>query len=223
MTRHYDLVVFDWDGTLIDSQARILNCMHAAIDAQRLPSQCDEGLKNVIGLGLREAIRGLFPEAKTDLIERLVLSYREQYLVHDKTPSPLFPGSMQTLLRLQGEGYLLAIATGKGRQGLNQSLNDTGLDGFFHTTRCADETQSKPHPRMLLEIMAELNVPPAATLMVGDTEYDLQMANSAMTACVAVSYGVHERERLLKQAPATCIDRIEDLCSWLGAARPSQT
>ena len=215
MKQTYDLIVFDWDGTLIDSQARIINCMHAAIDAQQLATRSDDELKNVIGLGLREAMRGLFPDTAADLLEQLAQSYREHYLVHDKTPSPLFAGSMETLHRLQSEGYLLAIATGKGRQGLNQALKETGLDGFFHTTRCADETQSKPHPRMLLEIMEELNVTPAATLMVGDTEYDLQMAKRANAASVAVSYGVHERERLLSQAPHTCIDRIEDLCGWL--------
>lgn len=211
----FQLIVFDWDGTLIDSEARIVNCMRASIQDLQLPMRSDAQLRNVIGLGLQEALSILYPDGEASIYQDLVARYRHHFLVEDKTPSELFNG-VGTLLETLGErGHYLAIATGKGRIGLDKALEDTGLGGYFDFTRCADETRSKPHPQMLEEIMDRLGVAPQQTLMIGDTEYDMQMANNAGTAALAVSYGVHEKPRLLACEPLACVDNISALHAWL--------
>ena len=149
--------------------------------------------------------------ARRALIER----YRHHFLFTNDTPSQLFPGVAETLDWLRGQGYLLGVATGKSRQGLDQALLSTGLDGFFDSTRCADETFSKPHPEMLLQIMYELGVSGPETLMVGDTEYDIQMAKSAGAHALAVCYGVHSPERLMAQGPLGCLADLVDMPTWL--------
>ena len=211
----YELIVFDWDGTLIDSEARIVNCMRAAIADLQLPSRSHEQMSNVIGLGLREALATLYPEGNHEVHQQLVERYREHFLVKDKTPSELFAGVETLLGELRTRGHYLAIATGKGRAGLEMALDETGLREYFDYTRCADETRSKPHPQMLEEIMDRLGVEAHDTLMIGDTEFDLQMANNAGTAAVAVSYGVHDKARLLACRPLACVDDIAALHDWL--------
>lgn len=218
MPRNYDLLVFDWDGTLMDSEARIVACLRAAITDLAWETRVDAQLRDIIGLGLREAANQLYPDLDDARYARFVDRYRYHFLTGDPTPSELFPGAADTLRALQAQGYWLAVATGKGRQGLNKVLDETGLRNLFHTTRTADETASKPHPRMLLEIMDELDQKPERTLMIGDTEYDMQMAAQAGTHALAVSYGVHARERLLNHGPVTCIERIDELISWLDRA-----
>jgi phosphoglycolate phosphatase len=146
-----------------------------------------------------------------DLVER----YRHHFLVQDDTPSELFTGVDALLTALNERGHYLAVATGKGRVGLEKSLDETGLREYFHYTRCADETRSKPHPQMLEEIMDRLGVTPHETLMVGDTEFDLEMANNAGTAALAVSYGVHDKQRLLACNPLDCVDDVPALHGWL--------
>ena len=141
--------------------------------------------------------------------------YRYHFLVSHKSQSELFPGALEVLEALTEQGHYLAVATGKGRTGLRSVLKDTGLDYFFHTTRCADETTSKPHPQMLLEIMDELDVPADETLMIGDTEYDMEMATNAGVAALAVSTGIHERERLLSHDPVACIGHIGEMLDWM--------
>lgn len=215
MTGGFKLLVFDWDGTLMDSAARIVACFNAAIVDATLEPLPDAAIRNIIGLGLREALDELVPGADSVLRQQLVDRYRHHFLSANQTPSPLFPGADAMVRDLGEQGYFLAVATGKGRQGLNQVLEETGCKGLFHATRCADETFSKPHPQMLLELMSELCVTPAETLMIGDTEYDLQMARNAGTAALGVSYGAHERERLLKCEPLACFDSLEDLRGWL--------
>ena len=209
------LIVFDWDGTLMDSQARIVACMKAAIKDIELPELSVVEISNVIGLGLREAVISLFPDATEAEFSSLVERYRYHFLVGDKTPSPLFSGAKELLEQLLERDYFLAVATGKGRKGLDRVLEECGMSKLFHATRCADESFSKPHPQMLLDIMEQLGVEPKSTLMVGDTEYDLQMAHNSQARSVAVSYGVHAKPRLLDCQPLACLDSISDLQDWL--------
>jgi phosphoglycolate phosphatase len=211
------LIVFDWDGTLMDSEARILACLRAAIDDLRLTPRSDDQLRNIIGLGLQEALRTLYPQGSPADYVQLTARYRHYFLDADATPSEMFPGAGDMLRQLHGEGYFLAVATGKGRQGLNKVLDETGLGELFHYSRCADECHSKPHPQMLHEIMDFLGVPPAQSLMIGDTEYDLQMANNAGVKSLAVSYGVHDKARLLACQPLDCVDSPAGLHEWLSA------
>lgn len=215
MSKRFELIVFDWDGTLIDSEARIVNCMHAAIQDLELPARSPAQLRNIIGLGLQEALASLYPGRQDADYQALVERYRQHFLVHDDTPSVLFPGVVDMLAELRERGHFLAIATGKGRIGLDKALAETNLRHTFDFTRCADETRSKPHPQMLDEIMDRLGVAREDTLMVGDTEYDMQMANNAGISCLAVSYGVHEKARLLDCNPLACVDDSVALRQWL--------
>ncbi len=219
MQKAYELLVFDWDGTLMDSESRIVSCMRAAIIDLGLELPEDSRISHIIGLGLKEAISVLFPSADEALIKEVTGRYRHHFLYENSTPTPLFRGVKEVLHRLRSEGYLLAVATGKGRPGLDRVLNHSGLDQVFHATRCADDAFSKPHPDMLLQLLDELGVQAADALMIGDTAYDMQMANSAGTAALAVSYGVHSIERLLQYEPLGCLDAISEIPGWL-SSRP---
>ncbi|BAZ94210.1 hydrolase [Thiohalobacter sp. COW1] len=212
------LLVFDWDGTLMDSEAQIVSCMQAAAADLALPERRPEEIRDIIGLGLKEAVTRLYPDDGETLVEALSDRYRQHWLGQLET-STLFPGVVETLQLLKEEGFLLAVATGKGRAGLDRSLAMTGLDTVFHTTRCADETRSKPHPQMLHEIMQELGATSVQTAMIGDTEYDLAMARNAKAHPVAVSYGVHEWERLQRHAPVVCLEQFTDINDWLAELR----
>ena len=211
----YSLLVFDWDGTLIDSKAQIVNCMQATIKLLKFDIRTDTQISDIIGLGLDEAIRSLYPDLKHEDIKQASQSYREHYLNKDKTPSPLFDGVKGVLESLKSSGYGLAVATGKSRRGLDKGLNDTQLEAYFPITRCADETRSKPHPQMLEEILVDFNTEASKVLMIGDSEYDLQLANNTQVDGLAVSYGVHGLLRLLKQDPVGFIDDIKQLPKWL--------
>ncbi len=213
--RPYNLLVFDWDGTVMDSEQHIVSALLAAIDELGLPKRSVDEAKNIIGLGLREAVDALYPGSSTTLHSDLVERYRHHFLVADSTPSPLFPGAVALLESLNDAGYLLAVATGKGRGGLDNVLDETGLKNMFVTTRCADESFSKPHPQMLEYIMDFTGCEPEETLMIGDTEYDMEMASNAATPALAVSYGVHELERLQKHKPVGVIDALTELQPWL--------
>lgn len=209
----FDLIVFDWDGTLMDSEAHIVTSMERAIADLKLAPLPRSALSNVIGLGLAEAIARLLPGEGAGIHRDMVDRYRHHYFTEDSCEP--FAGAREVLEELTRQGYLLAVATGKGRRGLDSVLESTGFGDYFHCTRCSDETRSKPHPQMLLEIMDVLNVAPASTLMVGDTEYDLQMAQQAGVAALAVEYGVHARDRLLQCNPLGCLDDIQRLPGWL--------
>lgn len=215
MKRNFKLLVFDWDGTLMDSEARIVSCVRAATRDMAIETPADEQIRDIIGLGLKEALEKLFPGSDESFKERFIDFYRRYFLHEDSTPSLLFPGALEVLNGLVAQDYLLAVATGKGRPGLDKVLDETGLKSLFHATRCADETFSKPHPEMLMQIMDELGVAPADTLMIGDTEYDLQMAINAGTRGLAVSYGVHSVDRLNQFNPLGCLDDISELSDWL--------
>lgn len=213
----FELICFDWDGTLMDSQARIVACIQAAFGDAGLPVPSERAASDIIGLGLAEAMSRLLPGADAATCDSVVGHYRRHFLTGDRAHSELFPGARELLLGLAAQGYLLAVATGKSRAGLDKELERTGLGELFHITRCADETRSKPHPEMLLEITDRLGARADATLMVGDTEYDLQMAANARAWSLAVCHGVHERERLLALGPLACLESLPDIPPWLDA------
>ncbi len=215
MQRKYQLLIFDWDGTLMDSAQHITSCMRAAITDLAVQPRSDEQIKNIIGLGLEEAILALYPDVDDVFIQQIAESFREHFLFKDKTPSPLFAGVGDVLEALRSEDYYLAIATGKSRRGLDKVLSDTGLEAFFPVTRCADETFSKPHPQMLYELLTDYNIEVCDAIMIGDSEYDLLMANNAKMDALAVSYGVHDVSRLLEQQPLGCVDNIKEIPHWI--------
>lgn len=183
--------------------------------AMSLERRSPASIRNIIGLGLREAASRLYPELDSGQISRLVEHYRAAYLALSSEPIRLFSGVKALLARLYEQDYLLAVATGKSRRGLDRSLHESGIAHLFHTTRCADETFSKPHPQMLNEIMDVLNVEQQEVLMIGDSEYDLQMANNASVSSIAVNYGAQSTEYLLKFTPLLCLDSLNDLLPWL--------
>lgn len=212
----YALIVFDWDGTLMDSEARIIASMQGAFADLGRPAPAAAAIREIIGLGLEQAIGRLWPAASAARRVQVMAAYRQRFLTAGQGRMPLFPDAHALLHALQRHGCLLAVATGKSRPGLDQAIAEAGLQGLFAATRSADECHSKPHPAMLLELMDVLGVSPAQSLMIGDTEYDLQMAANAGVAAVAVSYGAHPRERLLAQRPLACVDSLAELATWLG-------
>ncbi len=215
MVNPFRLLVFDWDGTLMDSEAHIVASMQAACEDLGTVALGYDTIKNIIGLGLHQAIATLLPDGDAEFRERLADRYRHHFITTSDAGSRFFPGVEDTLRSLQDQGYFLAVATGKSRRGLSHVLDRIDFRDCFHATRCADETRSKPDPEMLLQLMDELGVDPTDTLMIGDTEYDMEMAISAGASCMAVSYGVHEPERLLRYRPLACLDRISELLEWL--------
>lgn len=211
----YQLIVFDWDGTLMDSEARIVACMQQAARDLGVTVPSSQASRDVIGLGLNEAVQRLFEDLPAARWPELADAYRRHFLADSLAPSPLFEGAGKVIEDLLAQDYFLAVATGKSRRGLDRVLEETGLVQSFHVTRCADETFSKPHPQMLLDIMDYLGVMPADTLMVGDTEYDVQMAGNAGADALGVTYGVHAPERLYRQGALHCLDRLHELLPWL--------
>lgn len=212
----YRLLIFDWDGTLVDSIGRIVESMHRAAAGCGLPSLGDEAVKSIIGLGLPEAIQTLYPELReAALIERFRLGYGEHYMSLESEPSALFPGVAESLAAFREQGYQLAVATGKGRRGLHRVLEGHGWLDYFDVTRCADETASKPHPRMLHEIMAHCAVTPERALMVGDSVFDLQMASNAGVDSVAVGFGAQPLDSLRAHGPRLAINEFSELRAWL--------
>lgn len=216
MAKPFKLLVFDWDGTVMDSVARIVNSFQAAIATLDLAPRSDQEIRVIIGLGLAEAIQRLYPDIDAPHAMQLIELYRQHFFSPTAVATPLFPDAAAVLQDLADAGYQLAVATGKSRHGLNQALQQTGLQDLFVATRCAEETFSKPHPLMLQEILAELAVPAQHALMIGDTDFDLQMATNAGVASVAVSYGVHEKAQLLACNPLICLDNLRQLPEWLG-------
>lgn len=214
MGRNYRLVVFDWDGTLMDSAGAIVACMQAAAVDLGLAPPGGEAARQVIGLGLHDALSQVLPGVPANEYQRVAERYRHHYLAQDHELS-LFDGALDLVEELSAAGYLLGVATGKSRLGLNRALDSSGLKGYFHATRCADECNSKPAPDMLLEIMCELGATPDQTLMVGDTTHDLQMAKNAGVSALAVGYGAHTREALQAQRPLGVFDEFEKLTEWL--------
>ena len=214
MHKRFELIVFDWDGTLMDSAGGIVACIQAACRDLGLPVPDDERAAHVIGLGLADAlsyaIPGLPPSAYGGVAER----YRHHFLLRDPH-IPLFPGTHKMLAGLQARGHRLAIATGKSTKGLERALHTTASAHFFVASRCADQCVSKPAPDMLHELMEELAGEVGTTLMIGDTVHDLQMAANAGVAALAVGHGAHPREKLLALGPIACVDSTAELQRWL--------
>jgi phosphoglycolate phosphatase len=216
MPRRFDLLVFDWDGTLMDSAAAITTSLRAACADLRLSVPSEERARYVIGLGLADALKYLLPELPQAGYPALLERYRHHFNLQDRDTT-LFGGAPQLLRALADAGFLLAVATGKSRRGLDRALQATGLAQVFDATRCADEGFSKPHPGMLLWLLDELNVTRERALMIGDTSHDMEMAVAAEVARVGVAYGAHPRENLLAHAPVACVDTFDDLSRWLKA------
>ena len=214
--RAFDLIVFDWDGTLVDSTALIAGSLQLAAADLGLPVPSNEDAQHIIGLSLMHALSWLFPGLGADQYEALIDRYRVHYLKRDSEIA-LFNNVRELLVGLRDDGYLLAVATGKARQGLDRALLQADLGQLFDATRCADETFSKPHPQMLLELIDELMVEPARVLMIGDTTHDLQMAANAGTAALAVTCGAHPSEQLLGEPHLAMLADVSGLREWLAS------
>lgn len=213
------LLVFDWDGTLMDSVGTIVACTQEVIRELGLDELPEERIRGTVGLAMRETIESLVPGCDDALFQSIVESYRRHWFSTFRDGPVLFPGVEEMLRGLAAEGYLLAVATGKSRRGLDHSLEQAGLLELFHSTRTADEAFSKPHPQMLLDILDDLGVPPAEAVMIGDTTFDLEMARNAGTAGIGVCSGSHCREDLQRLKPLACLERVVELPGWLAAAR----
>jgi phosphoglycolate phosphatase len=209
----YPLIVFDWDGTVIDSPATIVECMQAASRDLGLAVPERERASHVIGLGLHEAMKIVAPDLAGERYPQFIASYRRHFLAREDTMR-LFAG-MPELLEGLSKSRALAIATGKSRRGLERSLDATGVRGLFVASRCADETTPKPHPAMLLELMEELNIEADGVLMVGDTSHDMEMARAAGVDGLAVTYGAHPEHELRSCGPRGCVASVEALGRWL--------
>ena len=216
MAKRFELIVFDWDGTLMDSAAAIVDAMQAACRDLDLPLPTDAQARHVIGLGLADAMRHAVPHLPEASYPQMVERYRHHYLSRDHELK-LFDGVASLIPELADAGHLLAVATGKSRLGLDRALMVSGLKPLFHDSRCADECFSKPHPQMLEELMAVFSVEPAQTLMIGDTTHDLLMASNAGVASLAVTYGAHTLESLNTCSPLAQLHTVEELREWLKA------
>lgn len=217
-SRRFDidmLFIFDWDGTLCDSTGKIVRCMQLASRKVGLRELDEFEVLNIIGLGLPEAVNALFPEIPVVLQQALSRAYSDYFLADELTPMGFFHGVEETLNHLRDQGYQLAIATGKSRRGLDRVLDSLNMQGFFHASRCADETRSKPDPAMLRELLTEFRRQSDDAVMVGDTEYDMEMARRADMPRVAVSYGAHTIDRLRPYEPLLCIDHFPEIRTLL--------
>ena len=210
------LVVFDWDGTLMDSVSGIVRAMQAAALQAKLPVPDDDVIKSIIGLGLRDALYQLFPfDMDESQVNIFLAAYRDFIHREEMEELGLFDGVTEVLETLRDQGFQMAVATGKGREGLERAFSVTGIKHFFASSRCVSEAHSKPHPQMLQQLMSELDQHPEQTLMIGDSVHDLQMAASAGVAGLAVSYGC-QSESVLRTAPhRACLSDIAELPSWL--------
>jgi phosphoglycolate phosphatase len=210
----YSLVVFDWDGTLMDSTHSIVAAIQAACRDLELPVPSASQASWVIGLSLESALRRAVPALSNAMLPRFLERYRVHYLLRDPELK-LFEGVSEMLAELGARDVRMAVATGKSRVGLNRALAASGLVDVFQATRCADETFSKPNPTMLYEIMDELGVEADRAVMIGDTSHDLQMASNARMHGVGVSYGAHTRQELEAEQPQAVVESVADLREWL--------
>lgn len=210
----FDLIVFDWDGTLMDSTAAIVKSIQAAADALKLPVPDRETAAHVIGLGLYEAMEAVMPGADPTIYPQMADHYQRFYLQFSQEIT-LFDGVIEMLEDLASQDYQLGVATGKSRRGLDQVLQKTGTGHFFQATRTADQTHSKPHPAMLQEIIQELGGDMQRAVMIGDTTHDLLMAANAGAAGIAVQYGAHPLDELKRMNPLYTAESVISLHDWL--------
>jgi phosphoglycolate phosphatase len=214
MTKQFDLIVWDWDGTLADSTGMITNAILKAAEQVGLPALSAKTAGNIIGLGLKESIYALYGDIPAEQAQALATQYTANYYAGE-SKIPLFDGAVDTVMALHKRGFKLAVATGKGRRGLNLALEHSGLGKYFHSTRTVDECFSKPHPQMLDELMEYLVVMPERTLMIGDTSYDLQMAQNAGVSSVGVTYGAQAAEQWQHLNPKQQFSDFASLSTWL--------
>lgn len=212
--RQFDLIVFDWDGTLYDSTALIVRSIQAACADVGVPVPSDRDAAYVIGLGLQEALAHAVPGLPPQRYQDLVARYRHHYF-NDRHGLTLFPGVLDMLHALKRRHHWLAVATGKARRGLDDALAQAELRHMFDASRTADETASKPDPRMLDELVRHFGVEPGRTLMIGDTTHDLQLAANAGTASLGVAYGAHPHENFTPFAPRHVAHSVAELADWL--------
>jgi len=211
----YKLVIFDWDGTLMDSVDRIVFSMQASAIALSFTPPSYEQAKQIIGLSLPKAIQTLFPSANEEQVKTLTAEYKHQYVDANTTPSPLFEHAHILLTHLKKENKLLAVATGKGRGGLQRVWQATETAHFFHASRCGDESISKPDPDMINSLLKELNIEKHQAVMIGDTSFDLEMAQMAGVDSIGVTHGVHNDEILSKYQPRAIVDSLAELYELL--------
>jgi len=214
MSRPFDLVVFDWDGTVVDSTAMIARCIQKAAADLGLGVPTLERANHVIGLGLQDALSAAVPDLLPERVDAFSARYRHHYFAVEQD-IVLFDGIRELLVALTESGSQLAVATGKSRRGLDRAFGATGLGMFFSASRCADETQPKPHPAMLHELSDELAIPAQRMVMIGDTTHDLAMARSAGAASIGVTYGAHPREQLVALGPLALVENVGELRPWL--------
>lgn len=213
----YELVIFDWDGTLADSTGRIVDSMQKAGRLVGLPTIPDSAVQNIIGLGLPEALKALWPMISPEQMASMHEAYARNFVHDSQVHMSLFDGVEALLQRLQAAGVLLAVATGKSRKGLNRLLEDLALGHYFAATRCADETRSKPDPLMLDELLGQLSVPVEKALMVGDTTWDLDMAAAIGMDSAGMAHGAHDDDALLGSGPRVLCNSIAELEQWFFA------
>ncbi len=213
MAKRFDLLVFDWDGTLMDSAGAIVAAIQAACRDLGIEAPPEARARHVIGLGLGDALRHAVPDLPEQRYPQMIERYRHHYLSRDHELA-LFAGAGQMIAELSAAGFMLAVATGKSRLGLDRAFKVSGLGSYFHDSRCADECHSKPHPQMLEELMAAFAVAPERTLMIGDTTHDLQMAKNAGVASLAVAYGAHPPEALDVLEPLARLHDVKELHAW---------
>ena len=213
--KQYELVIFDWDGTLMDSVGKIVACMQESALSLNMAMPTEQAVRDIIGLSMDEALSILHTDASAELQGEMKEAYRQQYLQLNQTPSPLFDGVEDLLTSLNGRGYKLAVATGKARAGLNRVLTATELGGYFVASRCADEAASKPSPEMILQLLNELDVSPDKAVMIGDSIHDLNMANNAGIHAIGVDYGAHDKAKLSQANPKAVISSPMELLEHL--------
>jgi len=213
--KKYKLVIFDWDGTLMDSVDRIVSSMRAAAVTANLPVPSAEAVKGIIGLSLPEAFNILFPGCSQALAEQLKLNYKKQYIELDNTPSPLFDHAIELLEKLKNQHVVLAVATGKGRNGLERVMAESNTKSYFEASKCADESISKPSPDMILQLLSALNINAEDAVMIGDTVHDMGMAKNANVDRIGVTMGVHDHDTLAQFQPVAIVDSLLELSSLL--------
>jgi phosphoglycolate phosphatase len=213
--KNYQLIIFDWDGTIVDSVGHIVYSIQQSCVDLNQPVPTREQAQYVIGLGLNDALKHISPTASPDTVAQLLDRYRYHYINSESTVFP-FPSVLEQIEQFYEQKILMAVATGKNRAGLDRALNTSSLKSFFSTTRCADESDPKPSPKMVLEILEELSFKPEDALVVGDTTHDILMAQQAKVDVVALAQGAHPEDQLRQANPTVLLSSISELSQWLG-------
>ncbi|SFM19604.1 HAD family hydrolase [Marinobacter zhejiangensis] len=216
MANPHKVVIFDWDGTVVDSVEHITDSLHQAATELGFPALERAAYRDIIGLGIVEALEALYPGIRRDEMQAMREGYGRYFFSRKTSPQQVFAGMVDVLADLNSVGRMCAVATGKSRGGLDRALSDSGLGEYFRVTRCADETRSKPDPTMLEEILAHLEIAPEDAVMIGDTRYDLDMAQRINMPAIGVEWGVHDRSVLQQYGPYAVVDSVKALREALG-------